>query len=492
MVDSVLFEIRRAERAVLLLALAFFASLLPVVASGADFYVDSQASSGGNGSQAAPYATIQEGIDAAAAGDTVYLKGSLYVSQASQCVVVPVDKPELTLANWGADRFSIEVDNDFMKNMENKASTNIITVCSQSNTISGIEFIYHKTSLGLQNYGKGSFIFFLTNYQTVVGCRFYRPANEAPGYAGVDRLISGQSWGGKQNNDNGQDYMTIRDCVFENTIGFRGDTHKYPIGVGDYATIANCMFSNCWSFATAIQNGKFNNHTIVSNVLILAAMDAARFLAPAEQMSGVFTSAFGGMGKGEIAYNVFVGRNRDFPLFNYGRNDGFNSGKISFHHNTVIGFDCLFSGGLSSKNIYGENKALLEFADNIIDAKVLFYENASDTAHQLSAIKSGSVLWNNAVCLTNNDVIATGAAAISAMYNLFDNLSISNNVFLACLPQFVETNDIYSADFYRPRLRRGQGADLGRIGWTGGNGEYPRFVGAREPIVPGAFTIYLR
>ena len=485
MVDNVLLGIRRAERPVLLLALAVFAS-------GAAVYVDSQAASSGNGTQASPFATIQEGVDAAAAGDTVYLKGSLFVTNAEQCVVIPADKTELTLAKWGADRFSIEVDNDFIKNY---GSTNIITVCAQSNAISGLEFIYHKNSLGLQNYGRGSFIFFRTNYQTVAGCRFYRPANEAPpGYAGVSKLIDGLQWGGKQNNDNGQDYMTIRDCVFENTIGNRGDTHKYPIGIGDYGTIANCVFSNCWSFATAIQNGKYNHHTIVSNVLILAAMDAARFLAPAEQMSGVFTSAFGGMGKGEVAYNVFVGRNRDFPLFNSGRDDGFSfgSGKVSFHHNTVIGFDCLFSGGLSSKNIFGANKASLDFFDNIIDANVLFYENASDTAHQLSAIKSGSVLWNNAVCLTNNDVIATGAAAKSAMYNLFDNLSISNNVFLACLPQFVETNDIYSADFYRPRLRRGQGADLGRIGWTGGNGEYPRVVGAREPLVPGAFTIYLR
>ena len=476
-----------------LMVLAFVASTSSFTASGAGFYVDSQATPGGNGTQASPFATIQEGVDAAAAGDTIYLNGSLFVTNASQCVVIPADKPELTLAKWSADRFSIEVDNDFMKNMENKASTNIITVCAQSNTISGIEFIYHKTSLGLQNYGRGSFIFFRTNYQTVADCRFFRPATDAtPGYAGVDRLISGQSWGGKQNNDNGQDYMTIRNCVFENTIGFRGDTHKYPIGIGNYGTIANCVFSNCWSFATAIQNGKFNNHTIVSNVLILAAMDAARFLAPAEQMSGVFTSAFGGMGKGEIAYNVFVGRNHDFPLFNYGRNDGFSSGKVSFHHNTVIGFDCLFSGGLSSKNIYGENKASLDFFDNIIDANVLFYENASDTAHQLSAIKAGSVFRNNAVCLTNNDVIATGKATESEMYNLFEKLTMTNNFYLANLPVFVETNDVYSADFYRPKLRSGNDVELWRIGWPGENNEYPNFVGAREPLHTNPLSIIIR
>ena len=471
--------------------------------SGGDYYVNVQAASSGAGTQASPFATIQEGVDAASSGDTVYLKGSLYVSQASQCVVIPADKPELTLAKWGTDRFSIEVDNDFMKNMANKASTNIITICSQSNTISGINFIYHRNSLGLQNYGNGSFVFFCTNYQTVVGCRFYRPPNsaEAPGYQGVDRLISGRSWGGDKNNANGQDYITIRDCVFENTFGGRGDIHKYPIGVGNYATIANCVFSNCWSMATAIQNGKFNYHTIVSNVLILAAMDGNRWLAPGGERAGVFTSAFGGMGKGEVAYNIFVGRNRDFPLFNYGRYDGFDAGKVSFHHNTVIGFDCLFSGGLTIWNsakqkfdtdIYGNNKALFEFADNIIDANVLFYENSTNVAHQVSAIKSGSVLWNNAVCLTNNDVIATGAATKSEMYNLFDKLSISNNVFLARLPEFIVTNDIYSADFYRPKLRLEQDADLRRIGWRGENNEYPRFVGAREPIVLGSFTIYLR
>ena len=477
--------------------------LVPFLASGAELYVDLQAASSGDGTQASPFATIQEGIDAASSGDMVYLRGSLYVLQASQCVVIPADKPELTLAKWGTDRFSIEVDNDFMKNMANKASTNIITICSQSNTISGINFIYHRNSLGLQNYGNGSFVFFCTNYQTVVGCRFYRPpaSAEAPGYDGVDKLVDGLSWGGGKDNEKGQNYITIRDCVFENTFGGRGDTHKYPIGVGDYATIANCVFSNCWAIAASIQNGKFNYYTIVSNVLILAGMDGNRWLAPAGERAGVFTSAFGGMGKGEVAYNVFVGRNRDFPLFNYGRFDGFNAGKVSFHHNTVIGFDCLFSGGLTSWNskknkfepdIYGNNQALFEFADNIIDANVLFYENATNAAHQASAIKSGSVFRNNAVCLTNNSVIVAGKATSSTMYNLFDNLTILDNVFLSRLPEFVETTDIYDADFYRPKLRLGQGVDLRRIGWTGEDGEYPRFVGAREPFVMSSLTIHLR
>ena len=214
--------------------LSFALLSIGICAYGADFYVDTAATVGGNGTQASPFATIQEGVEAASSGDTVYLRGSLFVSQASQCVIIPADKTELTLAKWGGERFSIEVDNDFMKNMVDKASTNIITVCAQSNTISGLEFIYHRNSLGLQNYGNGSFVFFCTNYQTVVGCRFYRPPNsaEAPGYQGVDRLISGRSWGGDKNNANGQDYITIRDCVFENTFGGRGDIMQLMAPVG--------------------------------------------------------------------------------------------------------------------------------------------------------------------------------------------------------------------------------------------------------------------
>ena len=218
--------------------------------------------------------------------------------------------------------------------------------------------------------------------------------------------------------------------------------------------------------------------------------------------SGVFYSALGGMGKGEIAYNIFIGRNHDFSLFNYGSYQGFDTNdKVRFHHNTVIGFACLFSGGKTvwkesenkfNPNIYGENKSSLDFFDNIIDANVLFYENATNVEHQASAIKAGSVFRNNAVCLTNNNVIATGKATSSAMYNLTDMLTMTENIFLNELPVFVETNDIYNVDFYRPRLRLGQDADLRRIGWTGENNEYPRFIGALEPVVPSSFTIHLR
>ncbi|MBQ6915407.1 MAG: hypothetical protein IJQ65_06775 [Kiritimatiellae bacterium] len=58
--------------------------------------------------------------------------------------------------------------------------------------------------------------------------------------------------------------------------------------------------------------------------------------------------------------------------------------------------------------------------------------------------------------------------------------------------EFVETNDVYSADFYRPRLRLGQDADLRRIGWTGENNEYPRYIGALPPYYPGGFSLRIR
>ena len=75
----------------------------------ADFYVDVGVTTGGDGTSSSPFADIQSAIDAADKGDTIKLKGNLFVSDLSQCVIIPETKTELTLTNWGEERFSLEV-----------------------------------------------------------------------------------------------------------------------------------------------------------------------------------------------------------------------------------------------------------------------------------------------------------------------------------------------------------------------------------------------
>lgn len=456
----------------------------------ADFYVDVGVTAGGDGTSSSPFADIQSAIDAADKGDTIKLKGHLLISYASQCVVVPSVKPELTFTNWGDENFTVEIANDFMSNVG--SGTNIITVCAQSNTISRIEFMYHTDSLGKKFFGRGSFIFFCTNYQTIASCRFYRPQTEPlPGYDGVANLISGTKWGGSKDEAHGQNHITIKECVFENIYGSRLDINKYPIKAGDYLKIESCVFSNCHAMAYPIQNGKLSDYSIVSNVFIQAPVDNNNWLATSTTYAGIFLSAYHGFGRGEFAHNVFIGNDDGVPLFYYGRNDGFNNGVISFHHNTVLGFDCVLAGG--SEKTYGDNRILFEIADNVLDLNVLFLENSTDPSHQLSAIKKDSFLKNNAICLTDNSVITSGAAASSTTYNLLDNLTISDNVFLDSAPVFIETDDISSADFFRPRERDNPSwIGKGKYAWTN-EGVYPDFIGAVEPeySVKG-FTVKIR
>lgn len=56
-------------------ALALALLLLPAAAGAADLYVDNTVSASGSGTLASPFATIQEGINAAAPGDTIWIRG---------------------------------------------------------------------------------------------------------------------------------------------------------------------------------------------------------------------------------------------------------------------------------------------------------------------------------------------------------------------------------------------------------------------------------
>ena len=85
-----------------------------------------------------------------------------------------------------------------------------------------------------------------------------------------------------------------------------------------------------------------------------------------------------------------------------------------------------------------------------------------------------------------------GSATELATYDLSGGLEIAGNIALAEPPDFVCTNDIYHADFYRYRSSRGAAMNLGVLGWNVSPGEYPLWIGALPPLYPESTLMILR
>ena len=112
-------------------------------------------------------------------------------------------------------------------------------------------------------------------------------------------------------------------------------------------------------------------------------------------------------------------------------------------------------------------------------------ENASSfPSGQTTAFVSPSCIQANAWL---SDAFNGGTATQVSGYDLSPFLV--DNIALVAPLEFVCTNDIYNADFYRVRCHPGD-PDLKRLGWRGPDGLQPRFIGALEPIVSCSFTIY--
>ena len=94
----------KIEKGASFLSLVCIASLSPVVASGADFYVDASATAGGDGSQAAPFQTIKAAVDAAnllpGTPSTIHVASGTYnITAASDFATINVPDLTITAAN---------------------------------------------------------------------------------------------------------------------------------------------------------------------------------------------------------------------------------------------------------------------------------------------------------------------------------------------------------------------------------------------------------
>ena len=432
---------------------------------GADFYVDASVSTSGNGLQAAPFATIKAAVDAAnllpGTPSTIHVASGIYnITAASDLVTVSVSNLTITAENL-SDKPVLALDANLSVATNNPV---LITVPIGSDclTVSGLAFTYSyaasKNAAGNTFGEKGCAFLVAANYATFENCTFTQTGTTGSNWqhGGLIRADSDQSNVSKKGT-----YMTVRDCVF---TGFgRSGKDVRPIKVANYGSIYRNVFDSCSGYVYAIKpsaGGYF-----VSNRVVNCSMP---FYSNGD--------SYGEWANAEFAYNIFV--NSGVDCF-YKNNAGF-SGEPKFHHNTVI--DC--ANFIKVANVDNANTAWTPWIfDNLIitaDGGSVICENATSLERRASSFNSASFFTGNAYCASTFNA---GTALNFNGYAL--GLSVSGNKELASAPDFLETADMTSTNYYRLNSYRYPWVTTTAQGATGYDATY---VGAIEPIYIEATT----
>ena len=464
------------------LALGFSAS----VALANDIYVDALGDAATpDGSSAAPFTALKDAVTVANAfsGDsTIHVRGGVgrvyEIDGAEDLMTVSVSG--LTITSWGADKPVFHLSRDLCLG---QASPRVISFASGADygAVSNLVFNYHcetavsynerndeskgnksGNSLGLN----GKILVFTANHCTVDGCEFHQ-AGPGQGQGGPYVIASDAV----ESNVNRQGtYLTVRNCLFE-SLGW-GD--KRMVLTAGNAQIYCNVYTNCTGYFYPIKQSA--GGYFVSN----------RVVNCSQPIYGNGDS-YNEVKNCEIAYNIFVNSGIDFFVK---RNKNGTNESPRFHHNTVVGCEN-FMFVTEVKDI--EWKPWI--FDNLIlttEGGSVIRENATSLANRLSSFKGGSFFSGNAYW-THHFNAGTAPAEFDE-YVLGLNVTADNHA-LALKPEFIETNDYMSADFYRlnsaryPWVTQAAGAS-GQIGNATVTYE-ATYIGAVEPSneagTPGEF-----
>lgn len=449
-----------------------------VVSLAADFFVDSNAAiDSATGTQTAPFVTIKAAVDAANAQfaqdgipSTIFVKGgescSYTIATADDLIIVTASN--LTVKAWadfGAPK--IYLDKDLSSNTNNPS---VIQVKKEADefSITGFEFYsycdnerkHSGTSLGQS----GILINIFAKYCVVDSCKFYQ-----------DNPSNNGGWGGSgifASNDRGETSgMTVKNCYFKNFGGRDSQVIKSP----NQVRIISNIFENttrCYKAMQYIYGGQFISNRII-NVTKPLYSNGDNYREDQDI---------------EIAYNIFV-NDGDIPFINKS-NVGFDQAKI--HHNTFV-------GNASFVTTRGGNSVFTwtpNFYNNLIivngELGTIINEYSSDVGQtNPTTFATGSKFVDNVWMAPDFN----GGSAVQDLeqYNLVTEnpdsagLFTDNNLRLSQVPEFIETEDIFSENFYRLNSLRYSWAD----GLNSSYGTEPAYIGAQEPIAyegePGEF-----
>lgn len=444
-----------------------------------DVYVDALAAAGGDGTAAAPLRSLARGVAICAAHGTVHVRGGVDrvydIATADDLVVV--NEPCVTISGGdGEERARIVVARTLHSQVPNPSVIHIPPDMSHA-TIRGLDFTYYGSGSSAADASlgqRGRCIDVQGYYATVDDCVFHQSGNYAKANGSLIYTAEQNGIGhaavatrAQQSDKSSGQHLTVSRCLF---LGESDDRSMAATRLGEYSTLSGNVFSNCCQVLWAVKESPAP-FLIESNVLY--------------RCNTVNTGIYGSYGEfqnAEIRYNVFwcdPGSAVPFLTKNY---HGL-SATVLIHHNTIVNASHLaemVAGGYSWHPRIFDNLVVLDPASE--DGLTVFKNNQTAFASgNFSSFKTGSD-----GCLKNNawyapDGISGGAATQVAGYDLSAGCEIADNVVLAAPPAFVSTK-LDSPDFCRPASRNGDWVGKG-YAWTGENGEYDDWIGAKPGMV---------
>ena len=482
-------------------SLGMFLAFGVFAANAADFYVDANSTAETpDGSQVRPYKTIVEAVNAANAkgaetGEAtfVYIRALGKDGSGNDIPYVFDDKDDLvvvtasnmTITSWGDEKPLIELAASLGKSVYDATGCdpNAITLgekikvdtkkCDSVDLyceVKNLRFCFygknHDSREG-QSLGNGGKVIRVNGRHCVIdGCYFFasgtfKSGKSGRGVVGPDNGDTPEGSTSENDRDTVGKSLTVKNCLFENIKNLTVGT----ICVSNNGNVHNNIFLNCDRVFFAIKQSA--GGYFVSNKVV--------------NCSKAFSSKGEGYGEtsnAELAYNIFVFANGDVDFFTKAFRGFTGSPKI--HHNTVVGA----RNFINIEDIIASNGNTTTWTPWIFDNLIVLAgeggvicENTQSLSDSVrTSFKSGSFCSGNVYV---GKTFSTGTALGYDLYDLSSGLSVSENVQLEEVPFFIETEDVFSPDYYRLNETRYAWV---RTAARGAEGYAAGYVGAVEPV----------
>ena len=432
-----------------------------LAAQGAVLYVDSRVDPNSDPDGASPetaFPTLDAAADAAGDGDEIRVvggEGRTY-EFASDTNGTLFAQARLRLVGWGDEPPVLRPDPEVLRSDGQR----LLRVAGADSVVSNlcVRFTQHSA-------GPASVLSVEAPRVSVRRCSFKLTDGPAAfkqgGFAGVVACNRGIATD-----------LSVEGCSFFGTRPASSDWEYRAIMPRDGARISGCLFSNivgavsCRKLEGAAKDGKSEytgSISFVSNVVFESHCRAGG------ERGGVVLANYNGPRTAEIAFNRFVNPFEEPAGAVVRKHREGLSSLLSFHHNTVVGYEAAVSTG----SMWPNNTPARVFDNLLADVATAIRE---DDDQGRTSFKSGSYFRNNAFSGT----LFAGSAATNAAYrgNVGTALSVSGSIEISPPFLFCNTKRPTNASFYR--WDANNDPSLVSDGWTDG-GAWPAFVGALEP-----------